>query len=77
MAITSTGDPDAIATGILLARFRFGEYKGTANQKKKGDESDETPLEVSLLSDDREVKAAVDRARIIADGQNFARTIAC
>src|SRR5690242_8917301 len=44
--ITPAAAADAIATGILLARFKFGEYKGTAN-KKKNDDADETPLQVT------------------------------
>src|SRR5262249_40333195 len=74
-SLTPAAVADAIATGILLARFRFGEYKGTANKKKDGEE-DTTPLEVTILSNDRAVTAAVERARVIAEGQNFARTIA-
>src|SRR5207248_2581820 len=38
--ITPAAAADAIVTGILLARFRFGEYKGTAN-KNQDDERDD------------------------------------
>src|SRR5439155_6249673 len=76
-AIAPVAAADAVVTGILLARFRFGEYKGTSNPKREdGEERDDRPLNVTILSDDRDVRDAVDRARIIADGQNFARTIA-
>jgi leucyl aminopeptidase len=68
---------DAIVTGILLAGFRYDEYRGTA-QKKDDDESSRG-MNVTIVAADpdlAEVRAAVDRARIICDGQNFARTIA-
>ncbi len=66
---------DAIVTGILLASFEFKEYEGTA--KKTDDETaKQRGLRLTILSDDDQVKDSVDRARIVCDGQNFARTIA-
>ena len=68
---------EAIATGALLAAFEYEEYKG-AGQKRQ----DETPIRrlewtiVSPASEAAEVKPALERAQAVADGQNFARTIA-
>src|SRR4051812_6980702 len=67
---------EAVATGVLLARFRYDEYKGAG--QKTDDKDRETPLDLTVLSADAgpAVKQAIDRARAIADGQNFCRTIA-
>ena len=66
---------DAIVSGILLAAFEFKEYRGAG--KKEEDESGKTQaLNVTLLSGDSNVRAAVERALVVCDGQNFARTIA-
>jgi leucyl aminopeptidase len=73
-SVTPSVAAEAIVTGITLSRFRFGEYKGTA-QKKDDDENDRA-LAVTILSDDATARRAVDRAKTIADGQNLARTIA-
>src|SRR5581483_2453325 len=71
---------EAIVTGLLLASFDYEEYKGTGNKKKGEDEeSRPKPLAVTIVagnSDAKAAKAAVDRARAVADGQNFCRTIA-
>lgn len=63
-----------MATGIYLAAFDYREYKGTGS---KGDEGEKVAksLVVSILGDSS-AKAAVDRAKIICTGQNFARSIA-
>jgi leucyl aminopeptidase len=65
----------AIITGALLAAFDFEEYKG-AGQKKEDDPRPKK-LEWTIVTDDAAaVRPAVERARAICDGQNFARTIA-
>jgi leucyl aminopeptidase len=68
---------DAVVTGMLLASFDSREYKGTA-AKKKDDDANDKPrrLELTIVGDARELRDTVNRARIIAEGQNFARTIA-
>ena len=74
---TSAAAVEALVTGSLLAAFDFEEYKGTG--QKKDDEPASGPLELTLISGDADPKAmraAVERGRAIADGQNFARTIA-
>lgn len=72
----SAGDAaEAIVSGLLLASFRYSEYKGAA-QKKEAEKELTRTISVAIVSTDAKVKSAVDRARIIADGQNFARTIA-
>lgn len=67
---------DAVVSGLLLASFQYREYKGKASKAKAGDDREDLPLQVTILSDASEVKAAVERAVIVADAQNFARTIA-
>jgi leucyl aminopeptidase len=67
----------ALAEGILVGSFDYEEYRGTA--KKASDKDAPGPVSISLVignENEKQVRAAVDRARIIAEGQNFARTIA-
>jgi leucyl aminopeptidase len=78
---------EALASGFLLGSFAFREYKGSAS--KKGDE-DETKAKatarLTLVSENAGAHAkqgfrlrssrALERARIVCDGQNLARTIA-
>ncbi len=65
----------AIVTGALLASFDYEEYKG-AGQKKE-EEPRVRKFEWTIVTDDAgAVRPAIDRARAICDGQNFARTIA-
>src|SRR6185437_1561 len=55
--------------------FDYEEYKG-AGQKKNDDPAPKR-LEWTIVSEDvPDIRKGVDRARAIADGQNFARTIA-
>jgi leucyl aminopeptidase len=68
----------AIISGFLLASFRYAEYKG-AGSKQKPDDEDPKHTQLTLVAPVRQLqisKEAADRARIIADAQNFARTIA-
>jgi leucyl aminopeptidase len=68
---------DAVTTGLLLAAFQYAEYKGKS--RAKDDEAGANRLSVTIVPerDERAVREVVDRARIIAEAQNFARTIAC
>lgn len=70
---------DAIAGGISLAAFDYQEYKGTASKAREKEEKPMKRTTLALVSDKAslaKVKAAVERAKIVCDGQNFARTIA-
>ena len=65
---------EAIVTGFLLGSFRYREYK-----KGKGDDAKdprEIRLSVIVPKAGGAAREALERARIIADGQNLARTIA-
>lgn len=66
----------AIVTGMLLAGFDYRENKGTAD--KKDDDEPRPALAVTLVAgaNDRKIQEAVGEAEIIADAQNFSRTIA-
>jgi leucyl aminopeptidase len=68
---------EALATGFLLGSFAFREYKGSAS--KKGDEEEaKAAARLTLVSDNTgaQAKQALERAQILADAQNLARTIA-
>ncbi|MGB7156775.1 MAG: leucyl aminopeptidase [Tepidisphaeraceae bacterium] len=67
---------DAIVSGVMLAAFEYREFKGAANKARKGD-ADGEPFALSLtVVGDASLRDVIDRARIVAEGQNFARTIA-
>ncbi len=78
---------EAVVTGILLAAFDYEEYKGAASRKKPAAEAGDE--DAAAAAEDRaftllggadhqadETRRGVERGRIIAEGQNFARTIA-
>jgi len=65
---------EQIATGALLAAFDFEEYRGTG--QKKEDKPAPKKFDWTFISNDAKVRTGLDRAKAIADGQNFARTIA-
>src|SRR4051812_26219539 len=71
---------EAIVTGFLLASFEYSEYHGAATRKKRSeDDPQQKQVEMTILctaSSQKQVKPRVERARLIADSQNFARTIA-
>ncbi len=71
---------DAISTAIHLAAFDYREYKGTASKsREKSDKSSTRPIAITLVAERSslsKIKPAIDRAKIICTGQNFARTIA-
>ena len=65
----------AMAEGLILGSFDFEEYRGTV--KKNAEKEESYDIRFALLADDEErIAAAIDRAQITAEGQNFARTIA-
>ncbi len=68
----------ALATGALLAGFQFDRFKGTGTSGDEEPSRDE--IAVTLVGESataRPVRSAVDRAIIVADSQNYARTLAC
>ena len=74
--VSASTATEAVVTGFLLASFHYTEYKGTAS-KKKDDENPPGRTTLTLIArDSTALKNAVERGRVIADGQNFARTIA-
>jgi leucyl aminopeptidase len=66
---------EAIVAGIMLAAFDYREYKGTA-QKKDDEDNKPRSFDVTIVGEAKDLRDAVARARIVAEGQNFARTIA-
>jgi leucyl aminopeptidase len=69
---------EAVVTGMLLSAFHYREYKGTAKHTNGDDESSKAES-ITLLSTaeaSAAIKASAQRGQLIADSQNFARTIA-
>jgi leucyl aminopeptidase len=69
---------EAAVTGFLLASFEFNEYRG-AGQKKDSDADKPKQVKLTVLSTAESVKSLrprIDRARVVAESQNYARTIA-
>ena len=81
-AVNPAVGADAVVTGMLLAAFEYREYKGAA--RKQDDEggggtgavNKPRRLEVTVVGDAKALREPVERARVVAEGQNFARTIA-
>jgi leucyl aminopeptidase len=69
---------EAVVMGMLLAAFDYQEYKGTARRADpdEPDPNSETLTIVSTEGAHPALKAAAARGQMIADAQNFARTIA-
>jgi leucyl aminopeptidase len=67
---------EALVTGFLLGSFNFREYKGSGS--KKADSDKEMLLRLTLVAGNTgaAATAAIERARVVASGQNLARTIA-
>jgi leucyl aminopeptidase len=73
-----TGAPtgiEALATGFLLGAFDFREFKGSASKAKDADKPRAARLTL-VNPTNTDAKAALERARTLADAQNLARTIA-
>ncbi|HEY2584402.1 MAG TPA: leucyl aminopeptidase [Tepidisphaeraceae bacterium] len=65
----------AMSEGLLVGSFEFEEYRGAG--KNTGDAERAGPVAITLVAEnERDIRPAVERGRIIADAQNFARTIA-
>jgi leucyl aminopeptidase len=70
---------EAAATGFLLASYDFTEYRGTGRKKSDAEDDRAQHVNLSILSTEsaaKDLRAKVDRARMICEAQNFARTIA-
>jgi len=74
---------ESLASGFLLGSFNYEEYKGNVSKKKEeaNDKDAGTgkkgPVQLTVVVEGaRALQPALDRARAISDGQNFARTIA-
>ena len=63
-------------SGAMLADFNFDEYRGAG--QSPDDRKADGSLNISVIADAASggIRAALNEARAIADGQNFARTIA-
>ncbi len=71
LAVLAPGDHvAAIAAGFVLGRFSYAEHKGTATDAADG------PMPVRLTLVGPADADAVARAVVVAEAQNFARTIA-
>lgn len=65
----------ALSEGLLVGSFEFEEYRGAG--KSSGDSEKPGPVAFTMIGEnEREIRPAVERGRIIAEAQNFARTIA-
>lgn len=75
--LTPAAAAEAVVSGLLLAAYDFAEFKGTASRRPDAPAAESRT--VTLLCSPQsaaEVKAAVERAQVVAEAQNFARTIA-
>ena len=73
VALLGAADPAAVVTGMLLKRFEYREYKGSATTEK----SEEAALRLTMVGDYSPAQqAAIEQAVVVAEAQNFARTIA-
>lgn len=62
---------EALVTGVMLAAFKDEELKGSAARK------DDQPGEMTVtMVGEKGIRDAVERAKVVAEGQNYARTIA-
>jgi leucyl aminopeptidase len=67
---------EALALGFLLGSFQFREFKGSVAKRADADKPRASRLILVVPTAAASAKAALERARILADGQNLARTIA-
>lgn len=66
----------AMAEGLLVGSFEYQEYHGTAKNAGEGPKRGPVDFTIVAGANQKQLAAAVERAGIIAQGQNFARTIA-
>jgi leucyl aminopeptidase len=73
VAVTEAADPAAFVSGFILGGFEYRDYKGTGTKNDKP----WVPVKLRLVGQyTKEKRAEIDRAVIIAESQNYARTIA-
>lgn len=65
---------EALVEGIVVGSFDYLEYRGTARKSPENEQA--RTIDFSIVGDQKQIGDAVERGRIIAEGQNFARTIA-
>ena len=66
----------AAVSGFMLARFRFDEFKGAASRQHDDDNAPRR-MDLSVLTPSpAKAKEAVERALVVAEAQNLARTVA-
>lgn len=64
-------------SGFVLASFRYDEHKGLASKNANNASAGKVTLTlVAPPEQQKELRQAMEQARIIADAQNYARTIA-
>jgi leucyl aminopeptidase len=68
------GGVEALVEGIMVGSFDYQEYRGTARKSAETEQS--KTIEFTIVGDQKQSREALDRGRIIGEGQNFARTIA-
>ena len=76
-SVSAADAAGAAVNGALLAAFDFDQYRGAGRKNEESEESKRLELTV-IAPDDKssDIRTAIERGRIIADGQNFARTTA-
>jgi leucyl aminopeptidase len=67
---------EALVVGALLASFQYREYVGTVGKKKLAEENRDQATALTLVGEERAIRPAAERGRVLADAQNYARTIA-
>jgi leucyl aminopeptidase len=73
VAITDAANPAALVSGFILGGFEYRDYKGTGTRNDKP----AVPVKLRLIGKfSKEQRQEIDRAIIIAESQNYARTIA-
>jgi leucyl aminopeptidase len=77
-AVDASVGAEAVVTGMMLAAFDYREYKGTAGRPRDDEKEEEKrrPVDVTIVGDAKTLREPVGRARVVAEAQNFARTIA-
>ena len=72
VAVLAGPEAAAVANGFVLGRFSFDEFKGTATDKG---ERSTAAVKLTFVGDDVD-RGAVETAAVLAEAQNFARSIA-
>jgi leucyl aminopeptidase len=76
-AVSPADTAEAVVDGFLLGNFDYAEYKGTISREKQ-EKSENAPVSLGLAAgaDLSAAQRGAARGRILADAQNFARTVA-